>query len=426
MKNSFILFFGRPFSFCLIATLSLVFLNACMVEEENDTKTFSKKLAQNIYDGSHGGTEGFYFLPSMVKSPSYSGSFDAALSPIVEICETEDCFNLLASYSMTEGVGSEIVRVDNENEHYIVNWHTQNTNTPAGGIYHLRIRVNDVILGYARVAITTNGSLAREFINNGQIALVYNQTLPVKFRIETGIPGAIVVTPAEATISVGETQQFTAEVYDLHGELLNGSAITWSSDNSEVATIDESGLATGQDEGSSSITASSGPSSGNAYLIVEDSSGPVVECPFSSSGGDLISRSFYVTEFPGTRMNAVLLKMYAINSGVYGFNLTARKNTYNGELLGIATAQVTFNGNSSQLTEVMFDFDEEVLVSQGSIVTFVITKVSGPTSTFYYNTGFCAGTSSCNLPATCPVIQTNGSSPPLDTFRRNGVGIIIY
>lgn len=33
---------------------------------------------------------GFYWLPPVVAPPSYSGVFDAALSPTVEICELTD------------------------------------------------------------------------------------------------------------------------------------------------------------------------------------------------------------------------------------------------------------------------------------------------------------------------------------------------
>ena len=100
------------------------------------------------------------------------------------------------------------------------------------------------------------------------IALVANQTLPVKFRIETGIVGSIVVEPAEATIEVGETQQFTATLYDLHGEPLVGPAVVWSSDNDEIADVDGDGLATGEDAGEVTIKASVGPVSGTAELVV--------------------------------------------------------------------------------------------------------------------------------------------------------------
>lgn len=94
---------------------------------------------------------GFYFLPPMVEYPEYSGDFDPALSPVVEVCETIACETLHASFSMTEGVGSEVVRLVEVDEHYIVNWHSGHTGAEAGQTYHVRVRVGGVVLGYTDV-----------------------------------------------------------------------------------------------------------------------------------------------------------------------------------------------------------------------------------------------------------------------------------
>lgn len=73
---------------------------------------------------------------------------------------------------------------------------------------------------------------------------------------------SISITPASKSISSGQTQQFTAI-----GILQNGDtedvtdAVTWTSSNTAAATIDSSGLATGQTVTSSqttNITAQSG------------------------------------------------------------------------------------------------------------------------------------------------------------------------
>lgn len=44
--------------------------------------------------------EGFYFLAPMVKDSEYSGTFDAGLSPVVEICETTACATIHESFDM--------------------------------------------------------------------------------------------------------------------------------------------------------------------------------------------------------------------------------------------------------------------------------------------------------------------------------------
>ena len=212
-------------------------------------------------------TDGFYFLAPMVKDSEYSGIFDGGLSPVVEICETTTCENIHASYDMY-GEGSEQVRVDEDAEHYIVNWNARSSGAEAGQTYRIRVMVDGIKLGHANVYVVRNGREANQYQSEGEIAIVANQTLPVKFRIETGIVGSIVVEPAEATIEVGETQQFTATLYDLHGEPLDGPVVMWLSDDTDVATVGTNGLATGEEEGEATITASAGPMSGTALLMV--------------------------------------------------------------------------------------------------------------------------------------------------------------
>jgi uncharacterized protein YjdB len=79
---------------------------------------------------------------------------------------------------------------------------------------------------------------------------------------------SIAITPSSASITASQTQQFTAT-----GTLDNGStvditdAVTWSSSNTSVATIDSSGLATAQGTGTTSIVATSGSVTGNTVTL---------------------------------------------------------------------------------------------------------------------------------------------------------------
>jgi len=60
-----------------------------------------------IDDGAHGGLEGFYFLPPMVRNTSTSGTFDAGLSPEIMIahCATAACEAPNAEFNINTGVG---------------------------------------------------------------------------------------------------------------------------------------------------------------------------------------------------------------------------------------------------------------------------------------------------------------------------------
>ena len=84
---------------------------------------------------------------------------------------------------------------------------------------------------------------------------------------------SIVVTPVNPTISVGQTQQFTAigTYSDASTQDLTKMA-HWSSSSSGIATINngvsEGGLATGQGTGSATITATFQGISGSTTLSV--------------------------------------------------------------------------------------------------------------------------------------------------------------
>jgi hypothetical protein len=140
--------------------------------------------AASISDAAYGGAGGFYFLPPIVRPPAYSGTFDGTAVPIVEICESPDCFALHASFSMDEGSGSARVRRSEADEHYIVNWHTDATGAQVGNRYRIRVRAGATTLGYADVELAANGRAARNATSDLVIGLVAGRTLPITFRIE--------------------------------------------------------------------------------------------------------------------------------------------------------------------------------------------------------------------------------------------------
>ena len=84
---------------------------------------------------------------------------------------------------------------------------------------------------------------------------------------------SIAVTPAIPTIPLGTTQQFTATGTYTNGSTQNiTSTVQWSSDTTTVATISNDaatqGLASGEGQGSSTITATSASVSGSTTLAV--------------------------------------------------------------------------------------------------------------------------------------------------------------
>lgn len=80
----------------------------------------------------------------------------------------------------------------------------------------------------------------------------------------------IVISPATATISVGNTQQYAATGYYSNGAITPGISVTWASTSTAVATIDPvAGLATAVGAGTTTINAyASGITATSAMLSV--------------------------------------------------------------------------------------------------------------------------------------------------------------
>ena len=79
------------------------------------------------------------------------------------------------------------------------------------------------------------------------------------------------VAPATASVNTGATHQFTSTAKDANGNDVAGVNFLWISSNHNVATVDQSGLATGVAGGSATISASGHGEPGSATLAVNAS-----------------------------------------------------------------------------------------------------------------------------------------------------------
>src|SRR5213078_3951963 len=85
----------------------------------------------------------------------------------------------------------------------------------------------------------------------------------------TNVPVATVdVTPPSASVQAGQTVQLTGTPKDANGAPLSGRTVTWSTSNTSVATVSNSGLVSGVTPGSATITATSEGKSGTSSITV--------------------------------------------------------------------------------------------------------------------------------------------------------------
>jgi hypothetical protein len=170
------------------------------------------------------------------------------------------------------------------------------------------------------------------------------------------------------------------------------------------------------------VLASSG---GNALLAQQTYFGPplAVSCPFYGQGYVDLSHGFYVTGYPGTNLSLVTLGYNTPTPGLFSISLTARRNSYDGPMIGTTqTATVNVGDVTSGETFVTFDFGG-VPVTYGDTITFTQTwnQLSSPDNTFGY-LNYDAGRGNC----ASAVFETTYTSPPLDVVDGKGVGVSIY
>jgi Tol biopolymer transport system component len=223
--------------------------------------------AFTILDGANGGTSGFYILSPLVAEPVVTGTFDPALAPQVRICElaASGCTATVASF----GAGtSPAVMVDPKEKSYSVLWKTKDANLDPDVTYRVEVRVGAVLLGFADIDVVAKPGELKQ-VAPGFVGLAAGHPLPIRFRIETGIIGEVIVSPGSAMVGAGSQRQFMATFLDLHGDAVAApSDVIWTTSDPAIADVDGAGAATAHAPGEAMISASHGQVSGQASLLV--------------------------------------------------------------------------------------------------------------------------------------------------------------
>jgi len=307
----------------LAAVGFVVAILACNGDSRSPVGPVSPEPNSAIVDATGGGREGFYFLQPTVTKPDVAGPFDATLAPRARVCALDTsrtaCAVILAT--IPTGSGPNTLAVDPVSGKFTGQWSSPATlelSTTSGSEtrYRLEILVDvgttTVTLGYADLWIMENGGLKPA----GFVGLVPGKTLVIRFGVLPGTVGYVVVTPNPAEVAIGGTQQMTATAFDLHNALIGAAVFAWSSEDSDIAAVSSSGLATGLANGSTNIRATTHGVTGSAvFNVVGDP--PVAptavadEAAAASVPGDAFHTAFNTTlnsggTTPGLLANDVL------------------------------------------------------------------------------------------------------------------------
>ena len=170
--------------------------------------------------------------------------------------------------------------------------------------------------------------------------------------LTVGVPpvASVTVSLASSAIAVGATTQATATTTDKDGLVLTGRAVTWSSDNSLVATVSGAGVVTGIKTGSANITATSEGHSGSATVTVVSAATAGVTVSLASPTIPVRS----LTQATGTAedANGVILpgKPMAWSSANISVATVTAQGVVTGVSVGTATIVATNEGQSGSAT----------------------------------------------------------------------------
>src|SRR5919197_2192325 len=211
------------------------------------------RLAYGIFDAAHGGPPGFYFLPPDAAQPSFSGTFDAGittLNPRIVICDVTTSYDVdcggsssgatpaIAVFTTTTPAA---ITLDPATPQYQLNWNPNCAACIAGHVYRVHVAAGAAgtrrDLGWVDVLLAP-GSTPVKLAGDVVVAST-GRTLPIDFRIETGIPAGLTVSAAAPDVVTTHTDLITATAWDLHGAPLPGVTVTWSvSTTSETGVVD--------------------------------------------------------------------------------------------------------------------------------------------------------------------------------------------
>lgn len=155
----------------------------------------------------------------------------------------------------------------------------------------------------------------------------------------------------------------------------------------------------------------------------------LVDCQSATTVGDNLTRGFYVTRYPGTSISGVTVYLKILSGSFpYQVGLNVTQGTFNGPTVASGYADATLTTTEKAVTIQMTNGGgTNPAVAPGSTLcfSFFLNQQPGSPDPFFSVIGD-LGVDLPDATDPCPgVVETSGTSPPLSTFRREGVKLQI-
>src|SRR5207245_56151 len=196
-------------------------------------------------------------------------------------------------------------------------------------------------------SVTSNGLVAGATAGSATITATSEGKSGTSTITVTAVPVAsVTVSPGSASMQVSQTVQLTATPKDANGNPLPGRAVSWTSSNTSVATVDGSGLVTGVVAGTATITATSEGQSGTASVTVSNVPvASVTVTPASASVNE--GKTVQLTATPkDANGNPLTGRTVSWVSGNTAIATVSSSGLVTGKVAGTATITATSEGQS--------------------------------------------------------------------------------
>ena len=256
-------------AFTLTVAAAAIAATAC-----SDASAPDRSVAQRVVDltpapaiseAGSGGDPHFFWLPPVSPVRAYPGTFDTAADPELRICPFANNACTVAPTIFTLA-SSPAITLDTRTPAFSLNWSTKSAGITIGD-YRAEVRLSNRLLGFADLRVVGNAKDLKN-VPAGFVGVQDGKSLTLAFRIENGIVGSVLIFPRDSVLNVGDVRQFNAQVRDIHGTVITGAPVAWTSRLPGVATISATGLATGVSVGVTTIVATSGGLGDSTSLIV--------------------------------------------------------------------------------------------------------------------------------------------------------------
>ncbi len=238
------------------------------------------------------------------------------------------------------------------------------------------------------------------------------------------LPNTVVITPASATLfAIGETVQLHATVKDEKAQTVPDATVTWQSNNPVVANVNPSGLVTAHQNGTTTITVTSGGKSASVTITVSQVSSTITITPAAATLtalGETAQLRVTVKDAKNQTVPGATITWKSNNTAIVSVNssglVTARAN-------GIATITATSGGKSTTVTITVLQSPTTVVVTPAAATLNAIGSTVQLRATVRDANNNLTSGASVNWSSASPSVA-GVSSTGLVTARGSGPAII--